>query len=307
MIFCTWILSPLITIIKTIITIVRTIVETICEWVSTVIHTVKTFVEKVCKWLPWPLNKLCNLVTKVIDIFETVWSWVCHTVIHTIFEVIEHIIVYIEYILKWVCWLIDWITFRWIDYVLCRLGFEPKRCLHICIKVLTDGENNPAATSAEVDLAITRAQAILNNCNVDIIEMKREFVEKPEFLNSTGCDFGNMFTKFFKWMSWNTCRCCNTVTVYIVNNMTNASGCAFPGTDFIIVARANGRPDPVSFMGNIMVQETGHLCDLWDHSSDPNNVMTDQSGGTSDQVTEHQCCIIRTSRFVSACIKRHKK
>ena len=49
-----------------------------------------------------------------------------------------------------------------------------------------------------------------------------------------------------------------------------------------------------------MVQEVGHLCDLWAHSSDPNNVMTDQGGGTADQITPNQCCMISTSRFVSA-------
>lgn len=306
MILCSWILSPIITIIKTLITVARTIVETVCDWVSSVIHTVKTIVEEVCSWLPWPINKLCDLVTKVIDVFETIWEWVCHTIIRTIFEVIEYIITYIEYILKWVCWLVDWIAFRWIDYLLCRLGFEPKRCLRICIKILTDARGTPAATSAEVDTATARAQTILGNCNIDIIETERIFVEKTEFLSATRCDFGSMFTSFFKWMNWNTCRCCNMVTVYIVKTMANASGCAFPGTDFIIVARDNGRTNPDAFMGNILVQEAGHLCDLWQHSSDPNNVMTDQSGGTSVQVTEHQCCIIRSSRFVGACLKRRR-
>jgi len=49
-----------------------------------------------------------------------------------------------------------------------------------------------------------------------------------------------------------------------------------------------------------MVQEIGHLADLWAHSSDPNNVMTDRSGGTADQITSFQCCMLRTSRFSSA-------
>ena len=52
--------------------------------------------------------------------------------------------------------------------------------------------------------------------------------------------------------------------------------------------------------GTVVVQEIGHLCDLWSHSSDPNNVMTDQPGGTHDQITDLQCCMIRTSRFVRA-------
>lgn len=299
MILCSWVLSPVITIIRTLVTVTRTIVETVCEWVSSVIHTVKTIVEKVCSWLPWPLSTLCNWVTKVIEVLETVWNWVCHTVIRTIFEIIEWIIVVIEYILKWVCWLIDWILFRWIDYLLCRIGFEPKRCLRVCIKILTDAKGKSAATSAEVDAAVTQAQIVLDHCNINIMVMEKVFVEKPEFMTTTTCDAANMFSSFFKWMSWNTCRCCNTVTVYFVRSMANAGGCAFPGSDFVIVA--NDRTP--TGMGNTMVQEIGHLCDLFGHSNDPNNVMTDQSSGTSDQITEHQCCIIRSSRFVGACFK----
>lgn len=299
MIVCSWVISPIITLIKTLVNVARIIVETVCEWVSSVIKTIKTIVSTVCSWLPWPLNKVCDLVTTIIEVFETVWDWICHEVFRIVFEIIEWIIVIIEYILKWVCWLIDWIAFRWIDYLLCRWGFEPKRCLRLCIKILTDARGTPAATTAEVDAAIAQAQIVLDHCHIEIVVQEKVFIEKAEFMTTTTCGPSSMFTSFFKWMSWNTCRCCNTITVYFVRSMTNAGGCAFPGTDFIIVA--NDRP-PVG-MGNTLVQESGHLCDLWQHSSDPNNVMTDQPGGTADQITEHQCCIIRSSRFVGACFK----
>lgn len=296
---CTWILTPIMIIIRGFVELARTIIETVCEWVSTVIRTVKTIVERICSWLPWPLDELCNLVTKVIEVFETVWDLVCHEVVRIIFEIIEWIIITIEYILKWICWLIDWILFRWIDYLLCQAGFEPQRCLRICIKVLSDAARVPAATNEEVDAAVAQARLVLSNCNIDVVEQQRTVVQKDEFMTSTTCDTGNMFSAFFRWMSWNTCKCCNTVTVYFVRSMTNAGGCAFPGTDFVIVANDRAAAQ----MGNTMVQEIGHLCDLWDHSSDPNNVMTDQPGGTADQITEHQCCIIRSSRFVRACLK----
>lgn len=80
-----------------------------------------------------------------------------------------------------------------------------------------------------------------------------------------------MFRRFFTWLSSPAC------------------GCAYPGTDWVTVA-TNGD-------GTVLVQEIGHLCDLWSHSSDPNNVRTDQPGGTHDQITHHQCCRIRTARF----------
>lgn len=298
--FCTWLLSPVITIIKKLVEVLRIIVETVCEWVSSVITVIEDVLTQVCKLKWWnPLSWVCFWVPKALEVLKTVWDWVCHNVFSTIIDIIEVIVTIIEYISKWVCWLIDWIVFRWIDYLLCRIGFEPKRCLRVCIKILTNSNGTPAATFAEVDGAVAQAQTVLSNCNIDIVVMEKIFVEKPEFMTTTSCGFGGMFTSFFKWFSWNTCRCCNMITVYFVRSMTNAGGCAYPGTDFVIVA--NDRP-PVG-MGNTLVQESGHLCDLWGHSSDPNNVMTDQPGGTSDQITEHQCCIIRTSRFVGACFK----
>ncbi len=301
MILCSWILSPVITIIKKLVEIIRTIVETVCEWVSSVITVIIDVLTEVCELKWWnPLSWVCFWVPKAMEALKTVWDWVCEEVISTIIDIIEVFVIFIEYILKWVCWLIDWIVFRWIDFLLCRVGFEPRRCLRVCIKVLTDASATPAATTAEVDAAVVQAQTVLSNCNIDIVVLETTFIEKTEFLDTTSCGFGGMFSAFFRWFSWNTCRCCNTVTVYFVRSMTNAGGCAYPGSDFVIVA--NDRP-PIG-MGNTMVQEIGHLCDLFAHSSDPNNVMTDQPDGTSDQITENQCCIIRSSRFVSACIKR---
>ena len=83
---------------------------------------------------------------------------------------------------------------------------------------------------------------------------------------------------------------CSTVTVYFVEDIVSASGCAYPGTNWVTV--------DAGCDGTVVVQEIGHLADLWRHSDDPDNVMTDQTGGTHDQITENQCCMIRTSRFV---------
>ena len=124
-----------------------------------------------------------------------------------------------------------------------------------------------------------------------------EVVRKPEYLDSTTCEFSGMFSRFFTWFSANTCGCCSAATVYFVRDIVNpagsiVSGCAYPGTDWVTVD-AEGD-------GTTVVQEIGHLAELWSHSSDPDNVMTDQGGGTHDQITHHQCCMIRTSRFVRA-------
>jgi len=304
---CAAILSPIVLLVRTIIQIVREIVTTICEWVSKVITTVKTVVEeicewvekKVCTWLPWPFDKLCEWVNKLvcktvttlIEVVETAWEWVCREVIQRIIDWIEIIVEYVIYVLKWVCWVIDWI-FRGPALLLCLLGIEPRRFLGVCVKILADDTGNPAIPLATVQGMLRDAAAIFRRCNIGMVVCSIEIVRKPEFLDSTTCEFSGMFRRFFTWFSANTCGCCSTVTVYFVRDIINASGCAYPGTDWITVDAGGD--------GTVVVQEIGHLADLWSHSSDPNNVMTDQPGGTHDQITRFQCCMIRTSRFAKA-------
>ena len=287
---CNAILEPVVTIVRTLIQVARQIVRTVCDWVSTVITVVKTVVEKICSWLPWPLSELCNLVTKLIEVLETVWNWVCHDVIETIFEWVEIITEYIIYVLKWVCWVIDWVV-RLPGLLLCSVGIKPRKFIGVCVKILADKAGNPAIPVNDVRAMMRDAAAIFRNCNIEMVVCSLEVIIKPEYLTSTTCNGSGMFSRFFSWFSSHGCGCCSTVTVYFVQDIVAARGCAYPGTDWVTV---DAQGD-----GTVVVQEIGHLCDLWAHSSDNNNVMTDQPGGTHDQVTESQCCMIRTSRFAS--------
>lgn len=285
---CNAILTPVVLIVRTLIQVARQIVRTVCEWVSSVITVVKEVLEKVCTWLPWPLDKLCEWVTKLVTVVETVWDWVCHDVLETIIEIIEVIVEYVVYIVKWVCWVIDWVI-RLPGLLLCLLGIEPRKYMGVCVKILADSRGTPAIPLADVQAMMRDAAALLRRCNIDMVVCGYEVVIKPEYLSSTVCDVSGMFERFFSWFSSHTCGCCSTVTVYVVRDIAKASGCAYPGTDWILV---DAQGD-----GTVVVQEIGHLADLWSHSSDPDNVMTDQPGGTHDQITEFQCCMFRTSRF----------
>ena len=192
-----------------------------------------------------------------------------------------------------ICWAIDWVI-RLPGLLLCFLGIEPPKFLGVCVKILADSAGNPAIPIADVRAMMRDAAAIFRRCNINLVVCSFEVVIKPEFMTSTTCDFSGMFRRFFSWFSSQTCGCCSTVTVYFVQDIVNppglvVSGCAYPGTDWVTVD-AEGD-------GTVVVQEIGHLADLWSHSSDPNNVMTDQGGGTHDQITDSQCCMIRTSRF----------
>lgn len=287
---CNAVLSPVVTVVRTLVLVARQIVRTVCEWVSSIITVVKEVTEKVCSWLPWPLSTICNWVTKLVEVVETVWNWVCHDVIETIFEWVEILVEYIVYVHKWICWVVDW-GIRLPGLLLCLLGIEPRKFLGVCVKILADNAGNAAVPLAEVQARMRDAAAIFRRCNIKLVVCSFEVVIKPEFLTSTTCEFSGMFRRFFTWFSAHTCGCCSTVTVYVVRDIASASGCAYPGTDWVTVD-ADRDSD-----GTVVVQEIGHLCDLWSHSSDPNNVMTDQGGGTHDQITHTQCCMIRTSRF----------
>lgn len=288
MTFCTAILTPVVILVRTFVRVVRDVVRTVCGWVSSVVRTVRTVVERVCRSLPWPLSALCNLVTKVIEVFETVWNWVCREVLERIVDWIEKIVEYVAYILRWICWVVAWV-WRGPALLLCRLGFRPRRFLHICVKVLTDAEGRPAVGWDQVDRDVDQAREILERCGIELVVVDRERLAKPEFLDGTTCDVGGMFSDFFTWFAARECGGCSSVTVYYVRSIPGAIGCAYPGSNWVTVAAAGD--------GRTMVQEIGHLCDLWGHSEDPDNVMTDRAGGTADQITEGQCCMFRTSRF----------
>lgn len=291
MTICHAILTPVVVLLRTFVRIVREVVRTVCGWVSTVIRTVRTVVERICRWLPWPLSALCNLVTRVIVVFETLWSWVCRNVLERIVSWLEQIVEYVAYVLRWVCWVLSW-PVRVVNLLLCRLGLRPTLYLHVCIRVLTDSEGVPAVGWDKVAADIRQATVILARCNIRLVLISRETLQKPEYLEGTTCDASGMFASFFTWFAQNECEGCSSTTVYYVKSIPEASGCSYPGSNWVTVASDGD--------GSTMVQEIGHLCDLWAHSSDPNNVMTDQPGGTKDQITSAQCCMMRTSRFTSS-------
>jgi len=230
------------------------------------------------------------LVTRVIEVIETVWNFVCREVVERIIRWIEVVLEYVYYILRWVCWIVDWVR-RGPKLLLCLLGIGQTRFMRVCVKVLTDADGVPAIPLDRIDGMMRDAAAILERCNISLIVQGPELVRKAEFLDTTRCEFSGMFSEFFVWFSEHACREASTVTVYFVRDIAAASGCAYPGTNWVTV---DDQGD-----GTVVVQEIGHLAGHFWHSSDPNNVMTDQPGGTHDQITSFQCCLFRTSEFTS--------
>jgi len=298
MTLCNLVLTPIVLIIHTVIEIVRTITRTVCGWVSSVITVVKTIVEEVCSWLPWPLDKLCDLVTKVIEVLETVWEWVCETLIDTIIDIVEGFFEYIFYILKWVCWIVDWVLFRWLDLLLCHLGVHGERCIRVCLKILTDREGNTSTTRERALEMIAESNELLRQCEVRLVVTSVEFIEKPDLMDNVPCGFGSLFHKAFAWFSRHACDCCSSMTIYYIRTIDGgARGCAIPFTSWILVA-----VDSIVDKATI-VHEIGHQSALT-HSSDKETVMATTSGTPPrTKITKGQCCMIRTASFTSSCMR----
>lgn len=290
MVLCTWILTPVITLVRTLIQVVRDIVRTICDWVSSTIRKIVEVMEKVCSWLPWPLSTICNWVTKLVEVVETVWNWVCREVIERVISWIEVVLEYVFYLLKWVCWVVDWILLRWVEWALCRLGLGG-RLKEICVHavILTEADGTPAVSVADAADFLARADRIFRQCNLRLRVERTELVAKPEYLEGTTCAFGGMFSGFFLWFSRNAAPCC-CVTVYFVRTIKDAKlGCAYPGTDWVTIASTT----PVDLRGCVVAQEIGHLADWWPHTG-TGTIMSTPCG---DRITPAQCCLIRSSRF----------
>lgn len=88
----------------------------------------------------------------------------------------------------------------------------------------------PAATNAELNAMLNQVSAVSRQCNINIIVDSIDIIGHPEFLRTTTCDFGNTFSSFWVTFSREACSSKNlfpVITVYVVEKMTNAGGCAF--------------------------------------------------------------------------------
>lgn len=294
MALCNRILVPVIATIRMWIRTVTEIVRTVCETVVRTVRRVKEVCEKACGWLG-PFSFVCDWVCELVEVVEEVTEWVCREVVERIVRWIEIVFEYVFYVVKWVCWAIDWIIYRWWAMILCAIGVRRRKVIRVCVRILNDPEEGPAATIEEVNDMMAEADEILEQCDIDVVIDNVGFVDLPEFMTTTRCDFGGMFSDF--WVRFNELACSSrtgdrTVTVYVVEDIQGAGGCAYPGTDWVIVEGDSS--------GATVVQEIGHLADIWPHSDDPDNVMSNEPGGSRDQLTRGQCCLIRTSRFTTS-------
>lgn len=280
---CKLIHIPVTVVLRTFVHVVETVVRIVCEFVSRVVRTVKTIVERLCGFLPWPLSELCKLVSKVIEVVETVWDFICREVLERVVRIIEALVEYTLYVLRWLCWVIDW-PFRGVGLLFCAFGVRTPKTIPVCVKIITDAAGASGHTLAGIGALIAGANAIFGSCGVTIRVAGIQFIPRPEFLTSTTCDPSGMFSSFFIFFSRNADPDC--LTIYFVDSIVGARGCAYPGTDWVTIA--------VGAAGCTIAQEIGHLADHFTHADTPGTFMSTPCGNGT---TPLQCCLVATSRF----------
>jgi len=216
---------------KYFISIIQQIATTICNWITTVITTIITIVQRICNWLPWPLNRLCNWVVRVITVVETIMDWVCNTVIQTIVTVITIIVTIIYYITQILCVIVN-IGIGSPGWLLCISGVTPRRNISVCVKVLTDINNNSQVTNLGIEQNLNMLIELFGQCNIGVRISGIERIVNPNLLTTTNCTFWGLFSAWHTWFVQNSCLCCNTITVFFVDDIAGAAGCAYWGESY---------------------------------------------------------------------------
>lgn len=230
-------------------------------------------------------------MTALIEVITEVIEWVCTEFIKLIIDIIE---TYVLYVIRWVCWIIDW-PLRFIDILFCLLGAKLRRRLHVCVKILTDDAGNPATTRDAVRVILDRADELLEQCAIDICLHSLEFSSKADLMTGVECGASQFFSSAFPWFEKNACKpslfsAVKPLTLYFVDSMADANACTISRTSYNILTDGSN--------GASVVHEFGHHADL-SHRDNPANIMFASGSNTKDQLTTWQCCMMRSSSFVS--------
>lgn len=296
MTLCHLVLTPIIAVLHLLVAVLRHVIETVCGWVTSTIRVVREVTERVCRRLPWPLSMLCGWVRRLIEVLETVTEWVCENILKPIVDFIEMVVEYVIFLLKWVCWLVDWILFRWLAFLLCRAGIELRKCIPVCLTILTDARGRPTITAEQAQRMVDDSNALLRQCDITLVVGSIRFDDKPDLIENVPTGPGQLFSRAFVWFNRNVCDCCSGVTVYFIRSLdSGARGHAIPGSNYVLIA-VDALVDTAT-----LVHEIGHLADLWAHDDEVGNVMSIFSGTPRTQLRPSQCCLIGSARFAHVC------
>jgi hypothetical protein len=279
--------------IVAVIAIVETLVVTVCEAVTKIVTTIVEVTRRVCRWLPWPLNKVCDLVTELVEEVETVTEWICEEVLLRIIRWVEVVVRYVFYVIRWVCWIINW-PLRLIEIVSCLLGVSAREHIALCVKVLVDDDGTPALPLSDVLDLLEGTRERFAQCGIELCVASIETLAAPDGIEEFTCDASGFFSRHHLFFERHSCRAAEpaatTMTAFIVPRYEGAKGCAIPRTDYVVI----GADASLATLAH----ELGHHADLI-HRDDPSNVMVDGTTDAATEFTRWQCCMLRSARFAT--------
>lgn len=190
---------------------------------------------------------------------------------------------YALFLIGWVVWPLDAL----LRVLNAAMGPRPGR-IRAEVTVLTRRSGDAAARASAL-ACLRQADGLLRPMDIELRIVTLDTGPWPEEVPPPMCGLGALTGGFFAWASSRS-SVAPSLTVYFVEDLGALAGCAVPGADWIVVELGTD--------GTTIVHEIGHLADLWRHTSDPDNVMTDRPGGRHEDVTSVQRAFLRTCRFV---------
>jgi hypothetical protein len=233
----------------------------------------------------------------VISITETIWEWVCKEIIERVITFLTYIVTYFIYVLRWICIVVDILIFRWWKMLLCLAGISGERVLRVCPCILADSSGVAVASIADVNRWLDRAAEILaEQCGIRLVVEDIRIIRASDRIDAGGCGFTDIFSGAFNFFSSNASSGC--LTLYFVRSINGACGCSFPGATWALISvPADGCDDDC--IGHTIVHEFGHLA-LLSHRDDAEQNIMFPNGCRGDNLTSWQCCMMRTSSYVTA-------
>ena len=231
---------------------------------------------------------------RVLAPLQTLLGWApSRAAIGFVGSALEVSVEYALYSVGWILWIADWIP-RAPALVSFLAGSRPPGRILVHGVVLDEPGPGAGAALLAGDRILSEASRILERHGLSLRATGWSVLPLGARGGAPlpGCGPSALLRRPFTWLSARAPVRAPVLTVFFAPDLRAIAGCAFPGADWILV--------DLKTDGTTVVHELGHLADLWSHSPDPANVMTDRPGGSHDRFTTRQLALLRTCRFVGA-------
>lgn len=270
--------------------------------------------ETICSWMPWPLSELCEVVTRIVSEVVCAIVWVTVTIVTWVTRVVCEVIFVIDWIVTHLIGIVEWLVnriFTLPEWLICLLGVGTGgRRYRICPMVIADETGAPVVPLATIQAQIEQAIEIYRQCNIRVTASDiRIITGSPHLATASGCGAGGYFAE--DRSEYDKLSCCTSFldslrclrapsgllwprhvlkAIWVTSISSGDLGCYMLPESFLLVT-AGGRIDTLA-------HEMGHAGDLL-HDSDDNTNLMFTPNRVASNLTNFQCCTVRTSRFVT--------